>query len=109
MRVKGSASLRKGIGRFDTLLLAGAVLIVFLLLGPLLTIPLRIPLSYNEGWNAYFDQLAVGAGAGPLYPAADSLVFNNYPPFSFYLVGAFGRGSCWVPGWWFLVTRPGSR
>lgn len=91
MRVKGSASLRKGIGRLDTLLLAGAVLIVFLLLGPLLTIPLRIPLSYNEGWNAYFDQLAVGAGAGPLYPAADSLVFNNYPPFSFYLVGAFGR------------------
>ena len=81
----------QGTGRFDTLLLAGAVLILFLLLGPLLTVPLHIPLNYNEGWNAYFAQRAIVAGAGPLYPAANSLVFNNYPPLSFYLVGAFGR------------------
>ncbi|WP_428390874.1 hypothetical protein [Lichenicoccus sp.] len=80
-----------GIGTFDILLLVGAVLILFLLLGPLLTIPLHIPLNYNEGWNAYLDQRAVVAGAGPLYPAANSLVFNNYPPLSFYLVGAIGR------------------
>ncbi len=71
--------------------MAGGLLIAFLLLGPLLTIPLHIPLNYNEGWNAYFDQRAVGAAAGPLYPAAGSLVFNNYPPLSFCLVGAFGR------------------
>jgi short subunit dehydrogenase-like uncharacterized protein len=24
-------------------------------------------------------------------------------------VGPYQLGSCWVPGWWFLVTRPGSR
>ena len=83
--------MRQNTGRFDSLLLVGALLIVFYLSGPLLTIPLHIPLSYNEGWNAYFDQRAIGAGAGPLYPSADSLVFNNYPPLSFYLVGAFGR------------------
>ena len=80
-----------GIGRFDTLLLAGMALIAFLLMGPLLTIPLHIPLSYNEGWNAYLDQRAIHPQTGPLYPAADSLMFNNYPPLSFYLVGAFGQ------------------
>lgn len=77
--------------KFDALLLAGAALIVFFLLGPLLTIPLRIPLSYNEGWNAYFCARAVNSRLGPLYPSADTLVFNNYPPLSFYVVGAFGR------------------
>ncbi len=83
--------MRRNTGRFDALSAFGALLIAFYLSGPLLTIPLHIPLSYNEGWNAYFDQRAVGIDTGPLYPAADSLVFNNYPPLSFYLVGAFGR------------------
>ena len=83
--------MRRNTDRFDSLLLFGALLIIFYLSGPLLTIPLHIPLSYNEGWNAYFDQRAVDVGAGPLYPAADGLVFNNYPPLSFYLVGALGR------------------
>jgi len=27
----------------------------------------------------------------PLYSGANSLVYTNYPPLSFYLVGAFGR------------------
>jgi len=44
----------------------------------------------NEGWNAYFAARAMGEG-GPLYPGAEALVVNNYPPLSFYLVGAFGR------------------
>ena len=75
----------------DALLVAAAALIAFVLAGPVLTIPLHIPLGYNEGWNAYFQQRAVRSAAGPLYPAADALVFNNYPPLSFYLVGALGR------------------
>lgn len=77
-------------GKFDALLLAGAMLIAFFLLGPMLTIPLRIPLSYNEGWNAYFGARAIDPQLGPLYPTANTLVFNNYPPLSFYLVGALG-------------------
>lgn len=80
-----------GNAAFDRLLLAGAALLAFLLLGPVLAIPLHVPLNYNEGWNAYFDMRAVMPGTGPLYPPAGSFVFNNYPPLSFYLVGAFGR------------------
>ena len=72
------------------LLSGAAVLVALLLLEPLLRLPLHVPLNYNEGWNAYFDSRAVGLDAGPLYPS-DGLVFNNYPPLSFYLVGAFGR------------------
>ncbi|WP_419730476.1 hypothetical protein [Lichenicola sp.] len=75
----------------DTLLAAGLVLLVFLLLGPVLTIPLHVPLNTNEGWNAGFDTRAVLPGAGPLYPAPGDFVFNNYPPLGFLIVGAAGR------------------
>ena len=86
-----TADLRHRLRAVDGLLLAGAALIVFLLAGPVMLIPVHVPLSYNEGWNAYFQQRAVQPGAGPLYPPADALLFNNYPPLSFYLIGAFGR------------------
>src|ERR1700748_2343620 len=48
-----------------------------------------IPNGYNEGWNAYWAEVAWHGG--PLYPAVDSPISNNYPPLSFYLVGALGR------------------
>jgi hypothetical protein len=48
---------------------------------------LRLPLDPNEGWNAYH---AAAATSGlPLYPGG--FMTNNYPPLSFYLVGALGR------------------
>ena len=47
------------------------------------------PRNYNEGWNAYLAQRAL-SGAG-LYPENGSLIFDNYPPLSFYLVGALGH------------------
>jgi hypothetical protein len=50
---------------------------------------LQIPLDPNEGWNAYHTA-ALMQGA-PLYPSAQSYLVNNYPPVSFYLVGALGR------------------
>jgi hypothetical protein len=53
------------------------------------TIFLRVPLDPNEGWNAYHSLAAMSGGA--LYPPADSFVFNNYPPLSFYIVGALGN------------------
>ena len=76
---------------FDRVLLAGFGLLAFLLLGPILTIPLHIPINYNEGWNAIFDARAVTPGSPALYPPADSFVFNNYPPLGFYIVGGLGR------------------
>jgi hypothetical protein len=52
-------------------------------------IGLQIPLDPNEGWNAYH---AISAMAGaPLYPGTHSYMVNNYPPLSFYIVGALGR------------------
>jgi hypothetical protein len=78
-------------GPFDALMLALLAWLAFLLAGPVLTIPLHIPINYNEGWNAGFDTRAVTPGAGPLYPGPDSLVFDNYPPLGFLIVGAAGR------------------
>jgi hypothetical protein len=53
-----------------------------------LVIPIKVPFDYNEGWNAYHAAAAV-AGHG-LYPDGDAMIFNNYPPLSFYIVGAVG-------------------
>ena len=47
--------------------------------------PLEIWLT--EGFNAYWQDAAIG---GKLYPSAQSLTGNNYPPLSFYVVGALG-------------------
>jgi hypothetical protein len=43
----------------------------------------------TEGWNGYFQDAA--AAGQPIYPAADSLAGNNYPPLSFYAIGYVGR------------------
>ncbi len=75
----------------DMVLLLGTILLALLLAGPLLTIPLRIPINYDEGWNAAFDARAAFPGLGPLYPGPDSLVFNNYPPLGFLVVGCLAR------------------
>jgi hypothetical protein len=49
---------------------------------------LHVSLDPNEGWNAYH---ALHAMSGhPLYPQNDSFLFNNYPPLSFYVIGALG-------------------
>jgi hypothetical protein len=53
-------------------------------------IPWRIPLNYNEGWMAFFAARAMGNGL-PLYPPAGGFIGNNYPPLSFFVVGALGR------------------
>ena len=50
---------------------------------------LNIEIETNEGWNAYFSDAALGRM--PLYPSADKLITNNYPPLSFYIVGGLGR------------------
>lgn len=63
--------------------------VVFGMTGPLLAIGRYIPLDPNEGWNAYFADAAIHGGV--LYPPADALITNNYPPLSFYIVGAIGH------------------
>jgi hypothetical protein len=70
---------------------AGALLlgvVAFGMTGPLLGLRRYIPLDPNEGWNAYFADAAIHGGV--LYPPADALITNNYPPLSFYIVGFVG-------------------
>jgi len=61
-----------------------ALLTLALLARNVLAIPVLAPLDPNEGWNAA-HALALLAGHG-LYPPPQSLMVNNYPPLSFYLV-----------------------
>ena len=70
-------------------LMAAAFMCAALLLRDTLAIGLHVPLDPNEGWNAY-HALAATAGA-TLYPQPPDLMANNYPPLSFYLVGALAR------------------
>ncbi len=68
-----------------------AILSIFILLVPHVAfITAHVSLSSNEGWNAYLARRAIGLDHAPLYPPAEQMVFNNYPPSSFYVVGLFG-------------------
>ena len=49
----------------------------------------HVPFDPNEGWNAYFAQAAMTTGSP--YPPAGGWTVNNYPPLSFYIVGAVAR------------------
>lgn len=55
----------------------------------IILLPIRTSLNYNEGWNAY--QAAHAFGFEPLYPGLKAAITNNYPPASFYIVGALGK------------------
>jgi hypothetical protein len=71
-----------------TALLALAILLC--LGAELFTLTAPVLKNYNEGWNAYH---AASAMQDPraLYPAPTSLLTNNYPPLSFFIVGAVAR------------------
>jgi len=66
-----------------------ALVVLALLMRNVLAIPAHVPLDPNEGWNAAH---ALAAMAGhDLYPGPQALMVNNYPPLSFYVVGALSR------------------
>ena len=66
-----------------------ALLAIYFLAWPVWRVPFPIEIAQNEGWNAYHADAAAGGGA--LYPAADTLIVNNYPPLSFYALGYLGK------------------
>jgi hypothetical protein len=71
-----------------TALLALAILLC--LGAELFTVTAPILKNYNEGWNAYHAASAL-QNPRALYPAPPSLLTNNYPPLSFFIVGALSR------------------
>jgi hypothetical protein len=67
-----------------------ALLAVGLALAHLASIAgLAVQRNYNEGWNAYHALAAMTGGA--LYPRPPSLMIDNYPPLSFFVVAAVGK------------------
>jgi hypothetical protein len=66
-----------------------AVLAAYFMVWPVWRLVFPIEIDVNEGWNAYHADAAMGAA--PLYPPIDTLIVNNYPPLSFYAVGALAQ------------------
>jgi hypothetical protein len=66
-----------------------ALVVLPLLARNLLAIPVLAPLDPNEGWNAAHAIAAITGRV--LYPPPGALMVNNYPPLSFYIVGALAR------------------
>lgn len=76
-------------GRIDVaLVLIMAALAVYFFSYPLWRSQFLIEVWFTEGWNAYFQDVA--ASGGRIYPSANALIVNNYPPLSFYTVGLLG-------------------
>lgn len=61
----------------------------YFLIWPVWRAQFPIEIWFTESWNA-FHQDAAAAGR-PLYPGADQLIVNNYPPLSFFVIGELGR------------------
>ena len=79
------------LARFDAraqIVLVG-LLAAYFMVWPTWRAPFPIEIAQNEGWNAYHADAAMGAA--PLYPPTDTLIVNNYPPLSFYAVGALAE------------------
>src|ERR1700712_3695581 len=76
-------------GPYRTTVLGLLALALVLALYPLIRSFSDFEIDFNEGWNGYF-QLRAMAGQ-PLYAGYPPTFANNYPPLSFYLVGAIGQ------------------
>ena len=78
-----------GLDLFPLVALSLLFLILIWMAFPVVSLFALVPRGYNEGWNAFVTQRAMG-GDLPLYPQDQTLHVNNYPPLSFYVVGALG-------------------
>ena len=66
-----------------------ALVVLFLLVRNIIAIPAHVPLDPNEGWNGAHALVAMSGRR--LYPPPEALMVDNYPPLSFYLIGALAR------------------
>ena len=63
-----------------------ALLAAYFFIWPLWRLLLPIEIAQTEGWNSYHADTALRA-VMRLYPSPDTLIVNNYPPLSFFVVG----------------------
>jgi hypothetical protein len=74
------------------------------LVGPLLSLPVKVPRDFNEG---YYGYLALRAATGEvLYPDRAGLIGNGYTPLYFYLVAGLGAviGDHIIAGRWLALV-----
>jgi hypothetical protein len=67
------------------------------LFGPAYRSLFLFEINMNEAWYAYHAQAILESR--PLYPSADELITNNYPPLSFYIMALLLKltgGSIWA-------------
>ena len=62
---------------------------LYFLIWPIWRAQFPLEIWPTEGWNAYLQDAA--GSFRSLYPAANDLTGNNYPPLSFYFVGLLGK------------------
>jgi hypothetical protein len=89
---RNARSVRAGIElevRSTLYLTSMALVAIYFLVWPVWRAQFPLEIWYTEGWNAYLQDAA--GSFSKLYPAADSLTGNNYPPLSFYAVGLLAR------------------
>lgn len=89
---------------------AGSLLVLGLglLAYPLARLFFDSEIDVNEGWNAYLQTRAVSGYS--IYSLDTPFFFNNYPPLSFYLVGALGTlvGDPVLAGRWLSLVAIGT-
>jgi hypothetical protein len=65
------------------------IVTVIVFIQPVWRLPHRVYIDYNEGWNAYFSEMAIRFQN--IYQPLDVKILNNYPPLTFYLTGFVGK------------------
>ncbi|MGP8124127.1 MAG: hypothetical protein ACLP8B_26860 [Xanthobacteraceae bacterium] len=70
-------------------LAAFALVALYFLVWPVWRAQFPLEIWPTESWSAYFDVAA--AHGRSIYPSPDQLIVNNYPPLSFYAIGALAR------------------
>jgi hypothetical protein len=70
-------------------LCALGALAAYFMVWPVWRAQFPIEIWFTESWNAYHQDAA--AAGFRLYPKADEFVVNNYPPLSFFAIGALGK------------------
>ncbi|MDI3563925.1 hypothetical protein [Bradyrhizobium sp. Arg816] len=87
--IAGTQSVARAEVRSIVYISALALAAAYFLAWPVWRAQFFIEIWFTESWNAYWQDVA--AAWRPIYPAAEALIGNNYPPLSFYAVGILGK------------------
>jgi hypothetical protein len=65
--------------------------VILVLLSCFIRTGFHFSLDYNEGWNASYAQKVLNKEM--LYAGSSPYIYNNYPPFSFYIIAFLSKAS----------------